>query len=209
MGDGWFETVAEAQRRAGERLPASGDGAPGAGSEKGPAVADQTAGVSGRGAAPRCAGVGAMLDLDTPGMVRLGGVRGRGEGAAGGSGRLGIQDRFKGCPTTWSSDSAPGPVRASGAALHPSRAGYSKPPLLPKKPLSTCIEEATIIVPATAALAPGVASPTARSAPPPASPRPAAIAFAWPGRNPSCSNIFPVCSRPAPPNHPDSFCPPC
>src|ERR1700686_3576234 len=78
-------------------------------------------------------------------------------GAAAASARLRIQDRFNRCPSALSSDSLPGPVSASAAALHPNTAGNSKPPLPLKKPLSTCIEEATIIVPTTAALAPGVA----------------------------------------------------
>src|SRR5436305_14699722 len=67
-----------------------------------------------------------------------------------------------------------------------------KTPLPLKKPRSMCIDAATIIVPATAALAPGAPSPTAKRAPPAASPKPAAIAFSLPGWNPSRSNVAPV-----------------
>ena len=49
--------------------------------------------------------------------------------------------------------------------------------MLTKKPLGACVEAATIIVPAAAAPAAGVPSPTASNAPPAASPSPAAIAF--------------------------------
>jgi hypothetical protein len=73
-------------------------------------------------------------------------------GTAAASARFRIQDRFKRWPKAWSSDSLPGPVRASAAALHPRTNGYSKPPLLLKNPFSTCIEEATTIVPAKAAI---------------------------------------------------------
>src|SRR5438477_11068143 len=87
----------------------------------------------------------------------------------------------------------PGPMSARAAAVHPRTAGYSKPPLPLKKPLSTCMDEATIIVPATAALAPGVPSPTASRAPPPASPRP------------KRSKVAPVRSRPAPAEPAEQF----
>ena len=44
-------------------------------------------------------------------------------GAAAASARLRIQDRFNRCPSALSSDSLPGPVRASDAALHPTMLG--------------------------------------------------------------------------------------
>jgi pre-mycofactocin synthase len=65
MGGGWFETVAEAQRRARKRLPASVYGALIAGSEKGVTVADNVAAFSELGFAPHVAGLSARRDLAT------------------------------------------------------------------------------------------------------------------------------------------------
>ena len=56
MGNGWFETVAEAQRRARRRLPSSVYGALVAGSEKGTTVRDNIAAFSELGFAPHVAG---------------------------------------------------------------------------------------------------------------------------------------------------------
>jgi heme/flavin dehydrogenase (mycofactocin system) len=65
MGGGWFETVAEAQRRARKRLPASVYAALIAGSEKGITVGDNVAAFSELGFAPHVAGLSAKRDLST------------------------------------------------------------------------------------------------------------------------------------------------
>ena len=65
MGNGWFETVAEAQRRARRRLPPSVYSALVAGSEKGTTVRDNLAAFSELGFAPHVAGLSAKRDLDT------------------------------------------------------------------------------------------------------------------------------------------------
>ena len=65
MGTGWFETVAEAQRRARRRLPPSVYSALIAGSEKGTTVRDNLAAFSELGFAPHVAGLSAKRDLDT------------------------------------------------------------------------------------------------------------------------------------------------
>ena len=65
MGNGWFETVAEAQRRARRRLPSSVYSALVAGSEKGTTVRDNLAAFSELGFAPHVAGLSAKRDLDT------------------------------------------------------------------------------------------------------------------------------------------------
>ena len=61
----WFETVAEAQRRARKRLPRSVYSALLAGSEKGVTVEDNTAAFSELGLAPHVAGLHATRDLTT------------------------------------------------------------------------------------------------------------------------------------------------
>jgi len=61
----WFETVAEAQRRAQRRLPASVYSALLAGSEKGVTYADNTAAFSELGMSPHVAGLPAQRDLTT------------------------------------------------------------------------------------------------------------------------------------------------
>lgn len=61
----WFETVAEAQRRAKKQLPASVYGALLAGSEKGVTYADNTAAFSELGMAPHVADLPASRDLST------------------------------------------------------------------------------------------------------------------------------------------------
>jgi len=61
----WFETVAEAQRRAKRRLPASVYGALVAGSEKGITVEENVAAFSELGFAPHVAGSPAARDLST------------------------------------------------------------------------------------------------------------------------------------------------
>src|ERR1700730_3063909 len=63
MGNAWFETVAEAQRRAKKRLPASVYGALVAGSEKGLTVRDNISAFSELGFAPHAAGLAAKRDL--------------------------------------------------------------------------------------------------------------------------------------------------
>ncbi|TXN31361.1 pre-mycofactocin synthase MftD [Lacisediminihabitans profunda] len=63
--NGWFETVAEAQRRAKRRLPRSVYGALLAGSEKGVTYRDNTAAFSELGLAPHVAGHHAVRDLST------------------------------------------------------------------------------------------------------------------------------------------------
>jgi pre-mycofactocin synthase len=65
MGNGWFETVAEAQRRARRRLPPSVYSALIAGSEKGTTARDNLAAFSELGFAPHVAGLSAKRDLDT------------------------------------------------------------------------------------------------------------------------------------------------
>ena len=65
MGNAWFETVAEAQRRAKKRLPASVYGALVAGSEKGLTVRDNISAFSELGFAPHVAGLAAKHDLST------------------------------------------------------------------------------------------------------------------------------------------------
>ena len=65
MGGGWFETVAEAQRRARKRLPASVYAALIAGSEKGITVGDNVAAFGELGFAPHVAGLSAKRDLST------------------------------------------------------------------------------------------------------------------------------------------------
>jgi pre-mycofactocin synthase len=65
MGNKWFETVAEAQRRARKRLPKSVYGALVAGSEKGLTVEDNIAAYTELGFAPHVAGSPASRDLAT------------------------------------------------------------------------------------------------------------------------------------------------
>ncbi|POX56520.1 alpha-hydroxy-acid oxidizing enzyme [Streptomyces sp. Ru71] len=62
---GWFETVAEAQRRAGKRLPKSVYSALLAGSEKGTSYDDNTAAFAELGFAPHVAGLSAKRDQST------------------------------------------------------------------------------------------------------------------------------------------------
>ena len=64
MGD-WFESVAEARRRARKRLPASVYGALIAGSEHGVTVRDNVRAFSELGFAPHVAGLPARRDLAT------------------------------------------------------------------------------------------------------------------------------------------------
>jgi FMN-dependent dehydrogenase/Creatinine amidohydrolase len=65
VGSAWFETVAEAQRRARKRLPASVYGALVAGSEQGLTVTDNVSAFSELGFAPHVAGLAARRDLAT------------------------------------------------------------------------------------------------------------------------------------------------
>ena len=65
MAGGWFETVAEAQRRARKRLPSSVYGALIAGSEKGITLDDNVAAFGELGFAPHVAGLQAKRDLAT------------------------------------------------------------------------------------------------------------------------------------------------
>lgn len=65
MGSGWFETVAEAQRRAKKRLPWSVYGALIAGSEEGVTLADNRAAFAELGFAPHVAGLPPERQLDT------------------------------------------------------------------------------------------------------------------------------------------------
>src|SRR6476661_2115730 len=65
MSNAWFETVAEAQRRAKKRLPKSVYGALIAGSEKGLTIADNIAAFGELGFAPHVAGLSAQRDLST------------------------------------------------------------------------------------------------------------------------------------------------
>ena len=62
---GWFETVAEAQRRAQKRLPPSVYSALVAGSEKGVTVGDNLSAFSELGFAPHVAGLSAKRDMAT------------------------------------------------------------------------------------------------------------------------------------------------
>ena len=61
----WFETVAEAQRRAARRLPPSVYAALVAGSERGVTVADNLAAFAELGFAPHVAGLSGKRDLAT------------------------------------------------------------------------------------------------------------------------------------------------
>src|ERR1700678_837798 len=65
MSNEWFETVAEAQRRAKKRLPKSVYGALVAGSERGRPLADNVAAYGELGFAPHVAGSAASRDLTT------------------------------------------------------------------------------------------------------------------------------------------------
>jgi heme/flavin dehydrogenase (mycofactocin system) len=65
MGNEWFETVAEAQRRAKKRLPKSVYGALVAGSERGLTVDDNIAAFAELGFAPHVAGLSNERDLST------------------------------------------------------------------------------------------------------------------------------------------------
>src|SRR5215469_16893576 len=65
MNTAWFETVAEAQRRAKKRLPSSVYGALLAGSEKGVTVADNVAAFDELGFTPHIAGLPAQRDMAT------------------------------------------------------------------------------------------------------------------------------------------------
>jgi len=65
MSSSWFETVAEAQRRARKRLPRSVYSALLAGSEKGLTVSDNVAAFDELGLAPHVAGLSAQRDLAT------------------------------------------------------------------------------------------------------------------------------------------------
>ena len=65
MAGGWFETVAEAQRRAKKRLPASVYGALVAGSERGTTVEDNLAAFAELGFAPHVVGHHSQRDLGT------------------------------------------------------------------------------------------------------------------------------------------------
>src|SRR5450759_589801 len=65
MGNAWFESVAEAQRRARKRLPKSVYGALIAGTEQGLTAADNVAAFSELGFAPHVAGLPAHRDLAT------------------------------------------------------------------------------------------------------------------------------------------------
>ena len=65
MAGSWFETVAEAQRRAKKRLPPSVYSALLAGSEAGTTVKDNTAAFSELGFAPHVAGLSSKRDMST------------------------------------------------------------------------------------------------------------------------------------------------
>jgi pre-mycofactocin synthase len=65
MSNAWFETVAEAQRRARKRLPSSVYRALLAGSEKGVTISDNVTAFSELGFAPHVAGLSAKRDLST------------------------------------------------------------------------------------------------------------------------------------------------
>src|SRR5260370_42629648 len=65
MAAAWFESVAEAQRRAHKRLPKSVYGALLAGSERGQTLADNVKAFTELGFAPRVADLAAQRDLAT------------------------------------------------------------------------------------------------------------------------------------------------
>src|SRR5437899_1086260 len=65
MSDAWFETVAEAQRRAKKRLPKSVYGALIAGTEKGLTLADNLSAFDELGVAPHAVGLSAQRDMAT------------------------------------------------------------------------------------------------------------------------------------------------
>ena len=65
MANPWFESVAEAQRRAKKRLPKSVYGALVAGSERGLTIEDNVAAFGELGFAPHVAGLAAQRDLST------------------------------------------------------------------------------------------------------------------------------------------------
>src|SRR5579872_5042495 len=65
MASGWFETVAEAQRRAEKRLPASVYGALVAGSERGVTLFDNVSAFDELAFAPRTAGLAQKRELAT------------------------------------------------------------------------------------------------------------------------------------------------
>src|SRR6202167_5940590 len=65
MSNGWFETVAVAQRRAKKRLPKSVYGARVAGSEKGLTVSDNIRAFSELGFAPHVVGLSAKREMAT------------------------------------------------------------------------------------------------------------------------------------------------
>ena len=65
MGNGWFETVAEAERRAHRRLPKSVYWAVVAGSEQGATLGDNVAAFGELGFAPHVAGLARQRDLAT------------------------------------------------------------------------------------------------------------------------------------------------
>lgn len=65
MGNPWFESVAEAQRRAKKRLPSSVYGALIAGSERGTTMADNTAAFGELGFAPHVAALPSSRDMAT------------------------------------------------------------------------------------------------------------------------------------------------
>ncbi len=65
MGGAWFETVAEAQRRARKRLPPSVYSALLAGAEKGLTLADNVAAFDELGFVPQVAGLPAKRDMAT------------------------------------------------------------------------------------------------------------------------------------------------
>lgn len=65
MGNSWFESVAEAQRRAKRRLPKGVYGALIAGSEQGLSIDDNTAAFGELGFAPHVAGLSSKRDLST------------------------------------------------------------------------------------------------------------------------------------------------
>jgi L-lactate dehydrogenase (cytochrome)/glycolate oxidase len=70
MANAWFETVAEAQRRAKKRLPPSVYGALIAGSEQGLTVRDNVKAFSELGFAPHVAGLSAKRDIATTVMAQ-------------------------------------------------------------------------------------------------------------------------------------------
>ncbi|HEX6382937.1 MAG TPA: alpha-hydroxy-acid oxidizing protein, partial [Acidimicrobiia bacterium] len=68
MGNDWFESVAEAERRAAKRLPRSVHLAIRAGSERGLTLADNVAAFGELGFAPHMAGLSAKRELTTTAM---------------------------------------------------------------------------------------------------------------------------------------------